>query len=193
MAANDPATQQNGNPNSEPVSNASSPSEDERLIKCRPGDDGEVVLVALKQIQQSHTFNNMYRDLNLNAADDVFEFPMPAVKQDIFKKVVDWTANHIGVPDPVVKEDPATRERTWFELNDYEKKFFDVPVDVLADLLTAGNYLDIRSLYLYGCQSMAALIKNKSPEEIRELFGLEDDLTEDEKAEIRKQNVWCNY
>ncbi|KAI1697661.1 hypothetical protein Ddc_19588 [Ditylenchus destructor] len=105
MAANDPATQQNGNPDSEPVSNASSPSEDERLIKCRPGDDGEVVLVALKQIQQSHTFNNMYRDLNLSAADDVFEFPMPAVKQDIFKKVVDWTANHIGEPDPVMKED----------------------------------------------------------------------------------------
>jgi S-phase kinase-associated protein 1 len=48
-------------------------------------------------------------------------------------------------------------------------------------------------MYLFGCQSFAALIKDKSPEQVRELMGLEDDLTPEEKEEIRKKNVWCNY
>jgi len=40
---------------------------------------------------------------------------------------------------------------------------------------------------------MAAAIGNKTPEEIRELFGLEDDLKEEEKTDIRRRNMWCNY
>ncbi|KAI1701205.1 skp1 family, dimerization domain-containing protein [Ditylenchus destructor] len=142
--------------------------EDEKLIKCQPGDnEGDIVEVPLKQIKQSHTFANMYQDLNLSEEEDVL--------------------------DPEVKEDPQTRERIWFTLTEYENKFFDVSVDVHAELLTAANYLDIRTLYLYGCQKFAELLKDKSPAEIREVLGLEDDLTDEEKKEIRKRNVWCNY
>ena len=65
-----------------------------------------------------------------------------------------------------------------------------IDVEELAEFLVAGNFLNIPSLvrivifacpmtnlqyiqYLFGCQSMAKLIKDKTPEEIRELFGLE--------------------
>ena len=99
----------------------------------------------------------------------------------------------LGQPDPVIEQDPNTHERKWFTLTDYEKAFFAVPVEELEELVMAANYLDIKSLYYLGCQSIAALIKGKSPDEIRALFGIEDDLTEEEKAEIRKQNPWCNY
>jgi hypothetical protein len=58
---------------------------------------------------------------------------------------------------------------------------------------------------------MAGILKDKSPEEIRDLLGLEvillnwliwwqkwfkkfkDDLTEEEKEAIRQKNVWCQY
>ncbi|KAI1731236.1 skp1 family, dimerization domain-containing protein [Ditylenchus destructor] len=166
---------------------------DDKMIKCQPGENqSDTVEVPFKQIKQSHTFFNMFRDLEGNL-DDTFFFPMPLVKPEIFQKIVEWTANHIGVPEPEVKEDPATRERTWFTMDDYENKFFDLPVDVFAELLTAANYLDIKHLYLYGCQKLAERVKDKTPEEIREMFGLEDDLTPEEKEEIKKQNVWCNY
>jgi S-phase kinase-associated protein 1 len=45
---------------------------------------------------------------------------------------------------------------------------------------------------LYGCQAVAAQIKGKSPEEIRSLLGLPNDLTEEEKDAIRRENVWCS-
>ncbi|KAI1731282.1 skp1 family, dimerization domain-containing protein [Ditylenchus destructor] len=166
---------------------------DDKLIKCQPGEnESDIVEVPFKQIKQSHTFFNMFRDLGC-VVDEKFVFPMPAVKPEIFQKVIEWTANHIGMPDPEVKEDPATRVRTWFTMDEYENKFFDLPVYVFAELLTAANYLDIKHLYLYGCQKLAERIKDKTNEEIREMFGLKDDLTPEEKEEVKRENVWCNY
>jgi len=35
------------------------------------------------------------------------------------------------------------------------------------------------------------MIKGKTPEEIRNTFDIVDDLTEEEKEQIRKENEWC--
>lgn len=59
----------------------------------------------------------------------------------------------------------------------------------LCELIKAANYLDIRSLYLYGCQKAAMLMKDKSPDRIRAEWGFEDDLTADEKAKIREKST----
>uniref|UniRef100_A0A915E613 Skp1-related protein n=1 Tax=Ditylenchus dipsaci TaxID=166011 RepID=A0A915E613_9BILA len=154
---------------------------------------GELFQVELAVISQSKTFSQMYEDLNL-AEGDQFEFPIPAVTSKVFEKVLQWCTDHVGgVPEPVIQEDPATRERIWFELNDAEKAFYNVPIEQIVELLLAANYLDIKSLYLYGCQTVASLIKNKTVEEVRELLQLEDDMTEEEKDQIRKDNVWCQF
>ncbi|KAH7696058.1 E3 ubiquitin ligase complex SCF subunit sconC [Aphelenchoides avenae] len=156
--------------------------------------DGEKIPVDIEALRLSHTFDTMYRDLGLEEhADFPGEFQVKNVEARVFNKVVEWCQEHKGQPDPVIEQDPNTRERKWFTFSDYEKKFFEVPVEELEELVMAANYLDVKSLYYYGCQSIAALIKGKSPDEIRALFGLEDDLTGEEKAEIRKQNPWCNY
>ncbi len=55
------------------------------------------------------------------------------------------------------------------------------------------QYLDIKSLYLYSCQTFASHLKGKSPDAIREMLGIENDLTPEEEAEIRQKNVWVNY
>ena len=36
------------------------------------------------------------------------------------------------------------------------------------------------------------MIKDKLPEEIRELFNIEDDLTPEEKEQIERENEWVN-
>uniref|UniRef100_A0A915DXA1 Skp1-related protein n=1 Tax=Ditylenchus dipsaci TaxID=166011 RepID=A0A915DXA1_9BILA len=89
------------------------------------------------------------------------------VSTPIFKKVLEWCEEHKDDKEPVVQDDPQTGDRIWFTLTAYEKNFFDVPVENIVELLTAANYLDLKSMYLFGCQSMANLILNKSPEEIR--------------------------
>jgi hypothetical protein len=41
--------------------------------------------------------------------------------------------------DPVVREDPQTGDRIWFELTEFERNFFDQPLHILNNLLTAGK------------------------------------------------------
>ncbi|KAH7725774.1 SKR-1 protein [Aphelenchoides avenae] len=171
---------------------AASPSSGGK-VTCETSDH-EKIDVEIDVLRLSHTFDTMYKDLNIDKEENFpGVFPVANVEARVFKKVIEWCVEHKGQPDPVIEQDPNTRERKWFTFSKYEKKFFDVPVEELEELVMAANYLDIKSLYYYGCQSIAALIKGKSPDEIRALFGLEDDLTEEEKNEIRKQNPWCNY
>jgi S-phase kinase-associated protein 1 len=42
-----------------------------------------------------------------------------------------------------------------------------------------------------GCRALADTIKDKSVEEMRAMFGIENDFTPEEEEEIKKQNAWC--
>ncbi|CAK5074703.1 unnamed protein product [Meloidogyne enterolobii] len=175
--------------NGESVGKQSAPFTDEQMqmeIKCKTSDGG-VINVRVSHLLQSSVFMNMWKDLDMSPKDlEEFEFKVN-VETNIFSKVVEWMGEHIGKPDPTIEDDPATRQRKALTFSEYETDFFKVGVEEIANLIKAANYLDIKSL------AMANFIGNKTPEEIRELFGLEDDLTEDEKADIRRRNMWCNY
>uniref|UniRef100_A0A914LFQ2 Skp1-related protein n=2 Tax=Meloidogyne incognita group TaxID=654580 RepID=A0A914LFQ2_MELIC len=171
------------------------PFTDEQMqmeIKCKTSDGG-VINVRVSHLLQSSVFKNMWKDLDMSPKDlEEFEFKVN-VETNIFSKVVEWMGEHIGKPDPKIEDDPATRQRKPLAFSEYETDFFKVGVEEIANMIKAANYLDIKSLYYSGCQALANVIGNKTPEELRELFGLEDDLTEDEKADIRRRNMWCNY
>ncbi|KAL3082812.1 hypothetical protein niasHS_010614 [Heterodera schachtii] len=156
---------------------------------------GERVSVRASLMFQSQAFDDMWKSLNVNTNElpDDFVFPMTSVPVPVFKKIINWMESHVGQQVPEFEEDPNTRERKWFVQTDFEKDFFKVEVEELVDFLNASNFLNLQSLYRHSCQAMAALLKDRSPEEIRDLLGIEDDLTEEQKAEIRRKNVWCNY
>ena len=42
------------------------------------------------------------------------------------------------------------------------------------------------------CAKIASMIKGKSPEEIRETFGIENDFTPEEEARLREEHKWCD-
>ncbi|CAK5021451.1 unnamed protein product [Meloidogyne enterolobii] len=177
------------------VENQSAPFTDEQMkmeIKCKTSDGG-LISVRVSHLLQSSVFKDMYKDLDMKPEDlEKFEFPVN-VEANVFSKVVEWLGEHIGKPDPKIEDDPATRQRKSLNFSEYETDFLKVGVEELGNYIKAANYLHIKSLYYSGCQAMAAAIGNKTPEELRELFGLDDDLTEEEKADIRRRNMWCNY
>ncbi|XP_056688263.1 SKP1-like protein 20 [Spinacia oleracea] len=63
--------------------------------------------------------------------------------------------------------------------------------NTLFDLILAANYLDIKSWLDLNYQTVADMIKGKTPEEIRKIFHIKNDFTEEEEAEIRKENQWA--
>jgi len=67
----------------------------------------------------------------------------------------------------------------------------EVEQATLFDLILAANYLDIKGLLDMTCKRAAEMIKGKTPEEIRKLFNIKCDFTEEELEQIRKENSWC--
>lgn len=55
----------------------------------------------------------------------------------------------------------------------------------------AANYLNIKNLLDLTCQTVADMIKSKSPEEIRKIFNITNDFTDEEEEEVRKENQWA--
>ena len=71
--------------------------------------------------------------------------------------------------------------------------FLSLQVDrsIAFEIMMAANYLDIDELINTAGKAIAKLIKGKKPSEIRRNFDIEDDFTQAEKAEIRRQKAWC--
>ena len=72
--------------------------------------------------------------------------------------------------------------------SDKERKVFDekfVRLDTrrLCELASAANSLDMKPLGDLTSRALARMIEGKTPEQIREIFHLPDDLTEEEKLE----------
>ncbi|OEL28696.1 SKP1-like protein 1A [Dichanthelium oligosanthes] len=55
----------------------------------------------------------------------------------------------------------------------------------------AANYLDIKGLLDLTCQTVADMIKGKTPEEIRKTFNIKNDFTAEEEEEVRRENQWA--
>ncbi|WMV51642.1 hypothetical protein MTR67_045027 [Solanum verrucosum] len=59
------------------------------------------------------------------------------------------------------------------------------------ELVEAANYLNIKSLLDLTCQTVADMIKGKTPEEIRKTFNIKNDFTPEEEEEVRRENAWA--
>ena len=59
--------------------------------------------------------------------------------------------------------------------------YINVEKEELFELIMASNYLDINPLLELACAKAGSLIKNKSIEEIRKFFNIENDFTPEEE------------
>lgn len=73
----------------------------------------------------------------------------------------------------------------------YQCIFFQVDQGTLFELILAANYLDIKGLLDVTCKTVANMIKDKTPEEIRKTFNIKNDFTASEEEQVRKENEWC--
>jgi len=77
------------------------------------------------------------------------------------------------------------------EVKAWDAEFVNVDQATLFELILAANYLNIKCLLELTCQSVANMIKGKTPEEIRKTFGIKNDFTPEEEEEVRRENQWA--
>ncbi|KAF5207101.1 Skp1-like protein [Thalictrum thalictroides] len=141
--------------------------------------DGEAFEVDEAVAIESQTIKHMIED---ECADD--GIPLPNVTSKILAKVIEYCKKHV--------ESPKTEDRSVDEdLKNWDAEFVKVDQATLFDLILAANYLNIKSLLDLTCQTVADMIKGKTPEEIRKTFNIKNDFTPEEEEEVRRENQWA--
>ncbi|XP_022898762.1 SKP1-like protein 1A isoform X2 [Olea europaea var. sylvestris] len=137
---------------------------------------------------ESETIKHM---LEADCADTFF--PLPNVTSKILAKVIEYCKRHVEAvaAKPAEGVLVAADKMTDEELKAFDADFVKVDQGTLFDLILAANYLNIKSLLDLTCQTVADMIKGKTPEEIRKTFNIKDDFTPEEEEEIRRENAWA--
>jgi len=153
----------------------------EKRVKLKSSDD-EMFEVDEAVAFESQTMKNMIEDTGIDNP-----IPLPNVTSKILAKVIEYCKYH--VENQKTSEDkPATPED---EIKAWDAEFVKVDQATLFELILAANYLNIKNLLDLTCQTVADMIKGKTPEEIRKTFNIKNDFTPEEEEEVRRENQWA--
>eukprot|EP00761_Pharyngomonas_kirbyi_P011151 gb/GECH01011176.1/.p1 GENE.gb/GECH01011176.1/~~gb/GECH01011176.1/.p1 ORF type:complete len:161 (+),score=31.30 gb/GECH01011176.1/:1-483(+) len=148
--------------------------------------DNETFKVKREICSLSGLLSDMLEDTE---ADDTPSIPVPNVESKALKKVIEYCEYHNNNrADEIEKPLKGKIEDVICE---WDKNFLDIEQDLLIELIMAANYLNIKDLLDLTCAKVASMIKGKSPEEIRQMFGIENDFTPEEEEKIKEENRWC--
>ncbi|TKC49272.1 hypothetical protein EI555_017152 [Monodon monoceros] len=88
-------------------------------------------------------------------------------------------------------KDDENKEKRTDDIPVRDQEFLQVDQGTLFELILAANYLDIKGLPDVTCKTVASMIKGETPEEIRKTFNIKNDFTEEEEAQVHRENQWC--
>jgi len=136
--------------------------------------DGELFEIEEGVAVQSQTIKHLIED---ECANDT-GIPISNVTGKILALVIKYCKKHV---------DAASFD----ELEKWDAEFVKVDQNTLLDLISAANYLEIKSLLDLSCKTTADNIKDKTIEEIRKIFNIKNDYTPEEEEKVRRDNSWA--
>ncbi|CAN6220497.1 unnamed protein product [Urochloa humidicola] len=157
--------------------------------------DGERFEVTEAAANMSQTIRHMIED---GCADG--GIPLPNVTAKALAKVLEYCNKHAaaatsdeaaGASSSSSSNNASTGKDGGDDLASFDKEFVNVDQSTLYDIMLASNYLEIKQLLDLTCQKVADMIKGKTPEQIRQTFGIKNDFSPEEEEEIRKENQWA--
>ncbi|KAL9305641.1 unnamed protein product [Arabidopsis thaliana] len=112
--------------------------------------------------------------------------PLENVTGDILSKIIEYAKMHVNEPSEEDEDEEAKKN-----LDSWDAKFMEkLDLETIFKIILAANYLNFEGLLGFASQTVADYIKDKTPEEVREIFNIENDFTPEEEEEIRKENAW---
>ncbi|KAK3120084.1 hypothetical protein QOZ80_9AG0681320 [Eleusine coracana subsp. coracana] len=171
-------------------------AEGEKKMITLKSSDGEEFEVEEAVAMESQTIRHMIED---DCADN--GIPLPNVNSKILSKVIEYCNKHVhaaaaaakaGADDAGANNSSAsTTAASGEDLKNWDADFVKVDQATLDECNIAANYLNIKGLLDLTCQTVADMIKGKTPEEIRKTFNIKNDFTPEEEEEIRRENQWA--
>jgi len=154
-------------------------------VKLRSAD-GEFFEVDAEVAFSSLTVKNMIEDTGASAP-----VPVPNVNSKVLSKIIEYCSYHVDQERKAKDADDHAKRQLDDESSKWDKDYINVDQAVLYELILAANFLNIKGLLDLCCQSVADIIKGKTPEQIRQYFHIKNDFTPEEEEEVRKENQWA--
>ena len=124
----------------------------------------------------------MLKNDNEDEEEEGATLPLPNVDSNCTEKIIEFMKYyHENKMDDIEK--PLKSSNLNEIIQPWYADFIDVEEELLFSLINAANYMDIQPLLNLGCAKVASLIKNKTPEEIREIFNVDDNNDKNENTD----------
>lgn len=91
----------------------------------------------------------------------VTEIPLPNVKAEVLKKVIEFCEHHLQEPMTEI-EKPLKSQNMADVVQEWYANFVDLEQVLLFELILAANYMDIKPLLDLTCATVASMIKGKT-------------------------------
>jgi S-phase kinase-associated protein 1 len=117
--------------------------------------------------------------------DEIREIPLPNVEDVVLQKVIEYCTHYkeeamSPIQTPLKSSKIDDMVQPWYA------HFVQVEKNLLFELVTAANFMDIKPLLDLTCLAVAVLIKGKQAGELREMFNIGNDFTPEEEAQVSK-------
>jgi len=146
--------------------------------------DGQKITIDEKSAERSSLMKGLIQDYTENS-----DIPMPDIRGEVLKKVVEYLT-HYNESDPKEIPKPLPSANLLDVTDEWDVTFINsVDLDTTFDIINGANYMDIKPLLDLSCAKIASLMKGKTAEEIRQMFNIECDLTEEELKEYEEYQI----
>lgn len=147
--------------------------------------DGKTFKADSDQVKRSGFLKNL-----LAQFPDEVEFKIPQIKGNVMEHILEWLEKHKSEepkmpPVPMIDYDLDVSIGKWE--HDYIKKVFNRNFDSLWSFMNATNFLDIPPLLELAAVFTASIVKDFPVDDLKKLFKIEEDATEDELKELEKE------
>lgn len=115
------------------------------------------------------------------------EIPLINIDTACLVKIIEFSEYHAKIPMDNI-EKPLKSPNLKNIISDWDLNFIDVEQELLYKLVLAANYIDNESLLDLCCAKIASTLKGKTSDEIRNVFGIENDFTQEEKERLAEEN-----
>jgi len=161
-------------------------------MQSKTSNDSKSYEVPLKSAKLSGVVTDFFDEVDDDDEAEMPEIPLPLVTGDILKMVVDFLEQYEKEPmteieKPLKSSDMGDLVQKWYA------DFLDpkrIDQKTLFEVILAANYMNVEPLLDLGCMTVASMMRGKTAEDIRETFGIENDLSPEEEAQIIAENVW---
>eukprot|EP00762_Andalucia_godoyi_P003615 ANDGO_00749.mRNA.1 E3 ubiquitin ligase complex SCF subunit sconC len=120
---------------------------------------------------------------------EVEPIPVTEVASSVLPRIISFMEYHADNPMPEIEK--PLRTTVDDVVGDFDREFVNVDDETLFRTVLGANYLTIDPLLDLTCAKIATLLKNKTPEEIRQRFNIENDFSPEEEARLREEYRWA--